>query len=119
MKPARNDVQEDRRDGDSREAPGRSSTAVGLSLWDHMPVALAVEAVIAAAGLWLFLRRDGVVRGNAVGLAVLGAAVIAFTAVGMTVAPAPPSVATMAGSSLATLAVVSVLFVWLGRRARA
>jgi hypothetical protein len=39
-----------------------------------------------------------------------------FTAIGMTVAPAPPSALAMAGSSWITLVVVCGLFAWLGRR---
>jgi hypothetical protein len=94
---------------------GETSATVGLALWNRMPAALAVEAGIAALGLYLFLRGCGLARGRPVGFAVLGVLVIAFTVVGMTVAPAPSSVRAMAVSSLTTLALVTALFVWLGR----
>jgi hypothetical protein len=94
---------------------GSASATVGLALWNHMPAALAVEVVIAVLGLYLFLSGSGLARGKSAGLAVLGVVVIVFTVVGMTVAPAPSSAPAMAGSSLATLALVSALFVWLGR----
>jgi hypothetical protein len=95
--------------------PGETSATVGLALWNRMPAALAVEAGIAALGLYLFLRGCGLARGRPVGFAVLGVLVIAFTVVGMTVAPAPSSVRAMAVSSLTTLALVTALFVWLGK----
>jgi hypothetical protein len=98
---------------------GQTSAMVGVALWNHMPAALAVEVVIAALGLYLFLRGSGLARGKLTGLAILGVLVIAFTVVGMTVASAPSSVFAMAVSSLTTLALVSTLFVWLGRWPRA
>ena len=51
----------------------------------------------------------------AVGLAVLVAATLIFTIVGMTVAPPPPSTAAMATSSLVTIVVVCALAGWLGK----
>ena len=87
---------------------------VGLGLWHIMPVALTVEALIAAAGLCLFVAGAGLSPVKRVWLAVLALIILAFTVVGMTVAPPPPSVAAMAVSSLATIAVVCVLAGWLG-----
>jgi len=49
---------------------------------------------------------------------VLALVLLAFTVLGMTVAPPPPSAQAMAGSSLATLVVVCALAGWLGRPAR-
>ena len=40
---------------------------------------------------------------------------LGFTIAGMTVAPPPPSVAAMAGSSLATIIVVCAIACWLGK----
>jgi hypothetical protein len=94
---------------------GDDSPLVGLGLWDHMPVALLVESVIALAGLWLFLRGSTLPRGRAIALAVLVLATVAATIVGMTVGPAPPSAMAMATSSLATLVVLCALVAWLAR----
>jgi hypothetical protein len=58
-------------------------------------------------------------RRRARGLAVLCVLPVAFTVVGMTVAPAPPSAQAMAGSSLAVLLLTGVVRVWLGRHGRA
>jgi hypothetical protein len=41
--------------------------------------------------------------------------ILAFTILGMTLAPAPPSAIAMAASSLATPIVVCALYCWLGR----
>jgi hypothetical protein len=94
---------------------GAVSAKVGLGLWNGMPVALAVEATIAVGGLLLFMRGNRLSRGKALALASLTLVVLAFTVVGMTIAPAPPSALAMAGTSLVTLVVVCGLAFWLGR----
>src|SRR5262249_2873361 len=93
---------------------GSASRAVGLGLWGNMPVALALEAAIVVVGLCLFLFGSPHSRRRAIGLAVVSLAILAFTVVGMTVAPPPPSAIAMAASSLASLAGVSGLYSWLG-----
>jgi len=94
---------------------GANSTKVGLGLWQNMPVALAVEAGIVVAGLALFLSGCALPRTRKLGLAALCLLVLAFTMLGMTVAPAPPSAMAMAVSSLASIMVVCALAFWLGR----
>ena len=94
---------------------GARSAKVGLGLWQSMPVALAVEALIATAGLSLFLSGSGISRAKKLWLAVLCFVVLASTVMGMTVAPPPPSAIAMAGTSLVTIAVVVALAGWLGR----
>jgi membrane-bound metal-dependent hydrolase YbcI (DUF457 family) len=96
---------------------GDSSMALGLGLWDRMPTALAVEAALAIGGLALWLGGSGLPKGRrraAIGLQLL---TLVFTIAGMTIAPAPPSVQAMAGSSLATLLLLCALFARIGRRA--
>ncbi len=97
---------------------GAGSPRVGLGLWQAMPVALLVEAGIVAVGLWLFLPGSTLSRGRSIGLAVLSLALLAFTILGMTIAPPPPSAQAMAGSSLVTLVAVCLLACWLGRAPR-
>lgn len=94
---------------------GASSGKVGLGLWQTMPVALAVEAFIALVGLYLFLSGASLSRAKKFWLAALSILILAFTVVGMTVAPPPPSVVAMAASSLVTIIVVCALAYWLGR----
>jgi hypothetical protein len=50
---------------------------------------------------------------------VLTLVVLAFTVLGMTIAPPPPSALAMAASSLAALVIVCALTCWLGRGHRA
>jgi len=95
---------------------GTGFVKVGLGLWQSMPVALLVEAIIAAAGLYLFLSGAGLSRAKKLGFTVLCLVVLVFTIVGMTVAPPPPSINAMAVSSLITIVIVCTLAGWLGRR---
>jgi len=96
---------------------GDSSRKVGLGLWNSMPAALVVEALITLAGLWLFVSSANLSRGKKVSLVALTSATLVFTVAGMTIAPPPPSVAAMASSSLVTIVAVCVLAGWLGKRA--
>ncbi len=98
---------------------GATSHQVGLGLWNNMPVALVVEAALVLVGTLLFLRGSGLSRPKKLVLAVLSLLVLAFTVVGMTVAPPPPSATAMAGSSLGTIVLVCALIGWLGSGARA
>jgi hypothetical protein len=92
---------------------GAASAKVGMHLWGNMPVALAIEALIAMVGLWLYVSGASLSRGRRLLLAVLAIVTLVFTIIGMTVAPPPPSVAAMAYSSLVTIAIVSALAGWL------
>jgi len=94
---------------------GATSQAVGFALWDHMSIALTVEAAIVVLGIALFIPGSGLPRTRSVALAVLSLVILAFTVVGLTLAPPPPSALAMAGSSLLTLLVVCALFAWLAR----
>jgi membrane-bound metal-dependent hydrolase YbcI (DUF457 family) len=94
---------------------GGASSMVGLGWWNHMPVALGIEATIVALGVYLFVPGSRLPRNRSISLTVLTLVVLAFTVAGMTVAPPPPSALAMAGSSLASLGLVFALFCWLGR----
>ncbi|MDF0676019.1 MAG: hypothetical protein P0120_17055 [Nitrospira sp.] len=102
------------------EMPLTTSTSptVGLALWNNMPVALVVEAVLVALGLCFFLQQSRLARGKSIALGVLILIVLMFTVIGMTVVPPPPSASAMAVSSCVTLVVVCGLIAWLGRLPR-
>jgi len=95
---------------------GEGSWKVGLGLWQRLPLALLLEALLVAAGLGLFLSGAQGSRGSKIGISVLSIALLGLTVAGMTVAPPPPSGAAMASSSLVTLLAVGALYFWLGRR---
>jgi len=97
---------------------GARSLQVGLGLWQIMPVALVVEALIVVVGLCLFMGGSSLSRGKSLALTALTLAILAFTIIGMTVAPPPPSPQAMAGSSLITLAIVCALAFWFARKPR-
>jgi hypothetical protein len=99
-------------------AAGVTSHQVGLGLWNNMPVALLVEAVLVLVGMLLFFRGCGLSRPRKIALALLSLLALVLTVAGMTVAPPPPSAIAMAGSSLGTIVVVCLLIGWLGRRGR-
>jgi hypothetical protein len=94
---------------------GAGSTEIGLGLWDHKAVALALEGLIVAAGLVVFIAGAGLSRVRTLALTVLCVVCLALTVAGMTVAPPPPSVPAMARASLGTIAVVCAAAWWLGR----
>lgn len=96
---------------------GAASAKVGLALWDRMPVALALESAIVVAGLLLYVRGSALPRGRALALGALVLVTLAFTVVGMTVAPPPPSAQAMAATSLVAIAAVCALAGWLARPA--
>ena len=96
---------------------GENSVKVGLGMWNKMPMALTIEAFITVTGLCLFLAGNPISRVRKFWVMALAFCLMAFTAVGMTVAPPPPSAMTMASSSLATIIVVCIFAGWLGKRA--
>jgi hypothetical protein len=75
------------------------SPAFGLGLWRHLPAALAVEAALAAAGLWIYLsvaRKP--LRGAGIGMAIYTVALALFLMIGQASATGtPPRGALVAG----------------------
>lgn len=98
---------------------GASSRQVGLGLWNNMAFALVLEGALVVAGMLLFFPGCALPRAKRLGLVALVLVVLASTVVGLTVAPPPPSVAAIAGSSLGTIVLVCVLIGWLGSATRA
>ncbi len=96
---------------------GAKSMKIGLWLWHNIPLALGVEALFAAGGLYLYLAGARLSRVRKIALAVLTLLILVFTIAGMTVAPPPPSITAMAATSCITIVVVCALYAWLGRPA--
>jgi hypothetical protein len=78
----------------------------------HVAVGLAIGRDM---GMLLLLPASGLSRAKSVAMAVLCVVILAFTVMGMTVAPPPPTVVAMAGSSLVALGAVVALGAHLGR----
>jgi len=89
--------------------------ALAILAWLQTLPEFAVEAVIALAGLYLFLSGAHLSLARKVWLSMLSLLILISTVAGMTVAPPPPSVVAMAATSLVTIVVVCVLFFWIGR----
>lgn len=89
---------------------GSDSPRLGLGLWRHMPLALAVELLIAGAALVVYLRTARLSRARTLLACGMVAVAAALTAVGPYIPGEPPPAAALAMSSLATL----MLFVLLG-----
>jgi len=98
---------------------GDASPRVGFDLWDHQPWALAVELVIALAGLILFWRGKAPVLWRKLAVAALVVIAAAFTAIGAYATQPPPGVAPIATTSLIIIVVFSVLagFADVGKKA--
>jgi hypothetical protein len=94
---------------------GPQSRMIGMGLWHSIPVALTVEGLIVAAGLWIYVPCAPISRGKKFGVCALGAVSLGFTIVGMTVVPPPPSVDAMAAVSLITVLIVVAVAWWLGK----
>jgi len=97
---------------------GSGPIKLGLGLWQDMPLALGVEGLVLVAGFCLFVSGRRLSKARTVGLGAVSILLLALTVIGMTVAPAPPSVDAMALSSLVTVVLTSVLVGWFARPAR-
>lgn len=58
---------------------GQNSPKVGLALWNHMPLELAIESLMALAGLVIYLRLSGGTRVSRWGVAAFVALLTALT----------------------------------------
>lgn len=98
---------------------GSGSYHVGLGLWRHTGVELAVECAMGGLGWWVYLGAAGAARGAARrGLgAVVGLAGV-LTIWGAVATGAPPAPSVVAVSSLLTIGVISGLGFWLDRGSR-
>ena len=95
---------------------GGDSAKLGMGLWRAMPVALAVELLMAAGALAYCLRRVRLSRWRRVLLVTLVAVAGALTALGPYLPGDPPPASSLAASSLLTLvALVVAGFVVDGR----
>ena len=93
---------------------GAGSYRIGLGLWHHTGIELAVECATGSLGWWIYLGCPTSARGGArwgLGGAVAMCALLTVGG-GLATTP-PPSAGAMAMTSLATIGVLSVLACWL------
>jgi hypothetical protein len=91
---------------------GPGSYRLGLGLWRHTGLELAVECAIGGLGWWLYL---GAPRAARRGLGAVVALCGHLTILGGLATEPPPSAGLMTGISLTTIAVVSAFGFWLDR----
>lgn len=95
-------------------APG-GGPKLGLGLWDSVPLTMAVEIPLFAAGVWLYLRatrpRDRV--GRLATAALVGLLLVLY--LGNAFSPSPPSVAAVAWSALLLTPLVAAWAHWADR----
>lgn len=89
---------------------GRDSKLLGFGLWRHLPLAWSVEAVLAAAGVWVFLKVQPLDRRRTFALVVVVTLVTMMTIVGQASSSPLPTIEAMAGGSLVFIALV----IWFG-----
>jgi hypothetical protein len=95
------------------------SSRLGLGLWTHLNVALAVEALLLAGGWRLYFSATGAESlVGRYGLGVFLVILVAFAFGGQLWAPLPASVPQLAAGSLITLVIVFLVAGWLDRRRR-
>lgn len=89
---------------------------VGLGLWNYVGLSLALEVLLLAGGLWLYLRktrpRTNVGRYGPVALVVF----MLVMQVSSLVGPYPPSPTVVAVSGLAMYVLLAVLAGWMDRQ---
>jgi hypothetical protein len=95
------------------------SIRLGVGLWNHLHVALAVEALLLLCGWRLYLRAtqaESLVGRYGLGLFLV--ILTAFALGGQLWAPPPASVRQLAASSVVCLVIVFVAAAWLDRKRR-
>ena len=91
--------------------------AFGLGLWRHLPLALALEAGMAAAGVWIYRTTVKVpVRGGGAGMAIYIAVLTVFLLAGQAGASQAPPRAGLIASWLAAPPAMAAVALWLDRR---
>jgi hypothetical protein len=96
---------------------GPASPHVGLGLWRHTGVELAVECGLGVVGWWLYAGAPGSARAARRGGLAAAVAIAAVLTVWGSLTPAPPPPpAVMAVSSLAMIGGLTALAFWLERR---
>jgi len=95
---------------------GEGSEKVGLSLWNHLPVALIVEGTLTLVGLTVYLTRQKLSRVKGLLIAGFTILLVGMTIVGQAFSPPPPSIPQLAIFSLITNLLIVGAAYRLGKR---
>lgn len=96
---------------------GPGSYRLGLGLWRHTGLELAVECAIGGLGWWIYLESPRAASGVARwGLGAVVALCALLTVVGGLATKPPPRAGVMAATSLAAIGILSALAFWLDLR---
>jgi hypothetical protein len=87
---------------------GAGTPRIGLGLWNHLPVALAVEAALFAGGAWILVRSSWAGAAGRRAAVTRLAAVMLLLLVVTYLIPTPPTPAALAASGLGTFAALSL-----------
>lgn len=92
---------------------GPGTPRLGLGLWNHLPIALAVEAALFAAGAWILVRSSWAGASGRRAAVTRLAAVMMLLLVITYLIPTPPTPAALAASGLSMFAALSLAAAFL------
>jgi hypothetical protein len=95
---------------------GRASHPLGLGLWNHLPLALGLETVIALTGTYVWLQDSSRTFLHRSTLGLLMGLVIAMTVVGPWLQTSPPEPFQVAISSLTVIFLIFGAGIWIDRK---
>lgn len=95
---------------------GPSSHPLGLGLWNHLPLALGLESLIALTGTYLWLQDSKRTFSCQLSLGLLMGLVTAMTVVGPWLQTSPPEPFQMAVSSLTFIFLLIGAGIWIDRK---
>jgi hypothetical protein len=95
---------------------GEGSEKVGLSLWNHLPIALTLEGALTLVGLVVYLIRRKLSRARGLLIASFTILLVGMTIFGQVLSPPPPSIHQLAAFSLITNLLIVGAAYWLGKR---
>jgi len=95
---------------------GRTTHPLGLGLWNHLPLALGLETLIALTGTYLWLRDSKRTFPRRLTLGLLMGLVTAMTVVGPWLQTSPPKPFQVAISSLTVIFLLFGAGIWIDRK---
>jgi hypothetical protein len=98
---------------------GSESTKLGLSLWNHRAATIALELLVLAAGLAIYMARGSHRHPVRMGRVLIVSVILVATYFATVFGPPPPDMTTVAASGIVFILVMGALAGWADRRATA